>query len=104
MKNTGIFSWIRLPKWSVFWFSMIATVAFVASSVPQLSGLCSRWEPNCQLPHLYFAEAIFWAPVLLLMSIVTYPLNEKVHYAWVKFALPWVVLSTVVVFFKSSQA
>ncbi len=47
--------------------------------------------------------ALFWAPILLLLSLVTYPLEKNIFNFWLKFSLPWIVLSSLAVFFTPTQ-
>ena len=95
MKSTGIFSWIRLPKWVVFMFSLV--MAFFCAFL-FVVGPCSEFQPICVESYLYISEAFFWAPILLLFSLITAPLNKIVFNSWVRFSIPWIFFSTVLVF------
>ena len=77
MKNTGMLDWIQLPKWSVFYFSILSTLVFVACFFPVLSGMCSEYDTTCIDSRINFVWIIFWAPVLVLLSLITYPLEKK---------------------------
>lgn len=98
MKGTGIFDWIRLPKWVVLIFSFIATALLPALFFPALSGFCSGYEPNCIIPYSTLSLYFFWAPVSLLLSIATLPFSRKVFDSWIKFLVPWILFSILVIF------
>jgi hypothetical protein len=99
MKSAGIFSWIRLPKWVVLSFSFIFTILFPALFFPELSGFCLAYQPNCIAPYSALSWAVVWAPILLLLSIITYPLEKKIFDSWIRFALPWIFFSILVTLF-----
>lgn len=89
---------IQLPKRAVLWFSIIATVAFFALFSPGTSGICPGSRPDCIQSSFYFSIVILWAPLLLLFSAITYRREQKIYDAWVKFAIPWVLVSSIVTY------
>lgn len=85
-------------------FSILATIGFLAFLFPQISGLCSEYQPNCRDPFHYAAVAVLWAPALLLLSLFMGSIEKKALGSWSKFALSWIIVSTIVVYLISPQS
>lgn len=98
MKGTGIFGWIRLSKRTVFSASIILTILFFVFLFNISFGLCGEFQPGCHDSYHYIALIFFWAPFLFLFSLITYPLEKKIFNSWTKFALPWLVFSSVMTY------
>ncbi|NBV77969.1 hypothetical protein EBR66_07425 [bacterium] len=78
-------------------FSIFVTIFFIAAMFSRFSGLCSEYSANCRDPYHNFALAIFWAPALLIFSLILLRLKEEVFNAWKIFSFPWIIVSTAIV-------
>ena len=97
--DTFVSRWIT--KKTVLFFSIVAFLFFLYCFSPILSGVCTQtgphFWPGCIDFWYSICLVIFWAPVLLVFSIVTYGCDTTVFRAWVCFSTVWIVMSSVLV-------
>ena len=87
-----------VTKKVVLILAAIATLLFLVMFFNGLSGLCTEYQPNCRDPYHYRALVIFWAPALLIVSLIVSSFEKKIFDFWAKFAVPWVILSSIVTY------
>ncbi len=86
-----------ISKKSVLITAVVATILFLGFTFPGLLGICGEYEANCQIPYMSKSLALLWAPALLVLSLITYPFSKKVFNTWIMFAIPWLILSVIII-------
>ena len=85
-----------MNKYIVFLFSLVLATLF---AYMYLGGPCLGYSFDCSSLYLHYALVILWAPILLFFSVMTFFTQSVVFDRWVKFSLPWIIFSSVAVFF-----
>lgn len=88
----------HVTKKGLLIFASFMTLLFLVLLFNEISGLCSPWRGNCIDSYHYRALVIFWAPALLFVSLVISALDKKILNAWITFAIPWLVASSVAIY------
>ncbi len=89
MKNFG-------TKENVLAAAVLGTVTFYMCAF-QITTLCGNTYRDCwDILDLIWPPFSF-APPLLILSLVTYKMSDKIFHAWVSFAKWWVPLSIVAI-------
>jgi hypothetical protein len=89
----------NVTKGVVLGFAGLSFVVFLVCFMPFQSGICSQFRPDCIETYFRHSLIIFWAPVLLFFSLATYKLAQTVFVAWITFAIPWIILSSLITYF-----
>ena len=84
-----------VTKRNVLIAASVLTLLFLVFAFNELSGLCKEWEGNCIDSYGNHALVIFWAPALLIVSLIVSSFEKKLFDFWAKFAIPWLILLSI---------
>src|SRR6266404_3700374 len=88
---------IQISKSTVLICSLAVSGLFVVFFLSTSFGICSDYSFQCKSTYLHYALSLLWAPVLLFLTVISYRSEKKIFDSWIRFVLPWVLLSSVIV-------
>ena len=90
-----------MSKKIVLWVSLIGSIIFVLLMFPGLIHSCSSYKWCGKIIDLVESLGfyIFLFPLILLFSLITYKMQDRVFKLWFKFSFLWIPVTIILPFF-----